>query len=58
LSQRAENIEGLRRINYQINGMVGNKMIFMAIIGLAVIAGVNFAFFKILKKTFKDRKLI
>lgn len=58
LSHRAENIEGLRRINYQINGMVGTKMIYFAIIGLAAIGVVNFAFFKMLRKTFKDRKLI
>lgn len=38
--------------------MVGKKMIFMAILGLAVIGGVNFFFFKVLKKTFKERKLI
>lgn len=58
LHQRSENIEGLRRVNYQINGMVGTKMIFFAIIGLVVIGAVNFVFFKTLKKTFKDRKLI
>lgn len=38
--------------------MVGTKMIFFAIIGLVVIGAVNFVFFKTLKKTFKDRKLI
>lgn len=58
LSSRADNIEGLRRINYQISGMVGTKMILFAVIGLIVIALVNVTFYRILKKTFKDRKLI
>jgi hypothetical protein len=38
--------------------MVGTKMFFFAIIGLAVIAVANVTFYKILKKAFKDRKLI
>lgn len=38
--------------------MVGTKMILFAIVGMLVILGVNFVFYKSLKKTFKDRKLI
>jgi hypothetical protein len=58
LSGRADNIEKLRRINYQINHMIGTKMFVFAIIGLIVIASANIVFYKILKKAFKDRKLI
>jgi hypothetical protein len=58
LGARADSIEGLRRINNQISNMVGNKMIIFAIIGLVAIAAANVIYFKVLKKTFKDRKLI
>lgn len=58
LSERATNIQGLRLINQQIAGMVGTKMLVFGVIGLIAIAAVNVIFFKSLKKTFKDRKLI
>jgi hypothetical protein len=38
--------------------MIGTKMFFFALIGLVVIASANVIFYKILKKAFKDRKLI
>jgi hypothetical protein len=38
--------------------MIGTKMFIFAIIGLIVIAAANVIFYKILKKAFKDRKLI
>ena len=38
--------------------MVGTKVLLFGILGLAGIAIVNFAFFKMIRKTFKDRKLI
>lgn len=38
--------------------MVGTKLIVFGIVGLLGIAVVNFIFFRSLKKTFKDRKLI
>jgi hypothetical protein len=38
--------------------MIGTKMFIFAIIGLIVIATANVIFYKILKKAFKDRKLI
>ena len=34
------------------------KMILFAVLGLTVVLGVNILFYKEMKKTFKDRKLI
>ena len=42
----------------QISGMVGTKMVILAIIGLVAIGGVNFFFYKLLKNELKKRKLI
>ena len=58
LSERATNIQGLRLIHQQIAGMEGTKMLVFGVNGLIAIAAVNVIFFKSLKKTFKDRKLI
>lgn len=38
--------------------MVGTKLLVFGIVGLVGIAAVNLVFFRSLKKTFKDRKLI
>jgi len=36
----------------------GHKLIWMAVLGLIFIVGINYVFFKYAKKTLKDRKLI
>lgn len=48
----------MRRINEQINGMVGTKMIIFAVLGLLAIGGVNVVFYKMIKEELKKRKLI
>lgn len=58
LANKSENIEGLRRINQQISGMVGIQMIVFAILGIAVIGAVNVIFFWLVKGELKRRKLI
>jgi hypothetical protein len=49
MDQKSESIEEFRRMNSQIQGLVGIKMIVFGIIGLIGIASVNFAFYKLLK---------
>lgn len=48
----------LRRVNSQIHGMVGVKMIIFGVIGLIGIGVVNFVFFRLLKAEFRKRKFI
>ena len=58
LEEQAEKLEGMSQINMQLSKMMGNKLMIFALIGLLGIVGVNMVFFRQLKKTFKDRKLI
>lgn len=58
LKERADNLVGLRNTNEEIAMMVGTKMIIFAVIGMLVILGVNLVFYRSIKKTLKDRKLI
>ena len=58
LGERSSNIQGLRSINQEMANMVGTKLIVFGIVGLIGIAVVNLVFFRSLKKTFKERKLI
>ena len=48
----------LRRVNSQIHGMVGVKMVIFGVIGLIGIGVVNFVFFRLLKAEFRKRKFI
>ena len=45
-------------INIQLSKMMGTKLIIFAIVGLLGIVVVNLVFFRQMKKTFKDRKMI
>lgn len=58
LGTHSSNIQGLRLVNQELVGMVGTKLMVFGMIGLATIAVANFIFYRSLKKTFKDRKLI
>ena len=51
-------MEGLRSIAKEISNMRSLKMIIFAVLGLFVVVGVNIMFYKEMKKTFKERKLI
>jgi hypothetical protein len=51
-------MEGLRASTEGITNIMSTKMIAFAILGLGAIVVVNFLFYKELKKTFKERKLI
>ena len=51
-------MEGLRSIAKEISNMMSLKMIIFAVLGLIVVVGVNILFYKEMKKTFKERKLI
>lgn len=58
MAEKADSIEILRRVNTQIHGMVGVKMAIFGIIGLAMIAIVNFFFYRIVRSELKKRKFI
>ena len=51
-------MEGIRSSSEQVKSMMGVTMIVLAILGLVVVAAVNFMFYTLAKKTLKDRKLI
>lgn len=53
-----ERMEGLRATSEGLSNLMSTKMIGFAIIGLLSIIVVNIVFYRELKKTFKDRKLI
>jgi len=53
-----ERMESLRASTEGLTSLMSVKMIGFAIIGLLSIIIVNFMFYKELKKTFKERKLI
>lgn len=58
LTERSENIEGLRRINQQISDLVGVKMAVFAVLGIVGIGAVNAIFYWVVKGELKKRKLI
>ena len=49
IDKKSDNIQQFRRVNTQIQGMVGIKMIVFSLIGLSGIVVVNYIFFKLLK---------
>jgi hypothetical protein len=51
-------MEGLRATSEGLTNLMGTKMIGFAVVGLLGIAIVNLLFYRELKKTFRDRKLI
>lgn len=51
-------MEGIRSSSEQVKSMMGVTMIVLAILGLVVVAAVNFMFYTLAKKTLKERKLI
>ncbi len=53
-----ERMESLRASTEGLTELMSVKMIGFAIIGLVAIIVVNFMFYRELKKTFKERKLI
>ncbi len=58
LFESLSRMEGLRASTEGLAGMMSTKMIGFAVLGLVAILGVNFLFFRELKKTFKERKII
>jgi len=58
LFETLERMESLRASTEGLTSMMSTKMIGFAIIGLLSIVIVNFIFYRELKKTFKERKLI
>lgn len=58
LYETIQQVEQNKVNNAAISNTLSLKMILFAIIGLVSIAGVNLLFFKEIKKTFKERKLI
>ena len=58
LFESLDRMEGLRATAEGLTNMVSTKMIGFAIVGLLSIIVVNVVFYRELKKTFKDRKLI
>ena len=53
-----ERMESLRATTEGLTSLMSVKMVGFAIVGLLSIIVVNFLFYKELKKTFKERKLI
>lgn len=51
-------MEGLRATSEGLSNLMSTKMIGFAIVGLLSIIVVNVLFYRELKKTFKDRKMI
>ena len=51
-------MEGLRATSEGLTNLMSTKMIGFAIVGLVSIIVVNVIFYRELKKTFKERKLI
>lgn len=51
-------MEGLRAATEGITNIMSTKIIAFAILGLVAIVVVNLLFYRELKKTFKERKLI
>ena len=58
LFESLSRMEGLRASTEGITNIMSTKMIMLAVCGLASIVVVNFLFYRELKKTFKERKLI
>lgn len=58
LFESLERMEGLRATSEGLSNLMSTKMIGFAIVGLLSIVVVNVIFYRELKKTFKDRKLI
>jgi tetrahydromethanopterin S-methyltransferase subunit B len=58
LFESLERMESLRSTTEGLSNLMSTKMIGFAIVGLLAIVVVNVYFYKELKKTFKDRKLI
>ena len=58
LFESLDRMEGLRATAEGLTNMMSTKMIGFAIVGLLSIIVVNVVFYRELKKTFKDRKLI
>ena len=58
LFETLDRMEGLRATAEGLTNMMSTKMIGFAIVGLLSIIVVNVVFYRELKKTFKDRKLI
>lgn len=53
-----DRMESLRATSEGLTNLMSTKMIGFAIVGLLCIIVVNILFYRELKKTFKDRKLI
>lgn len=51
-------MEQRKSANIDSSSLLSTKMIVFAVIGLVSIAVVNYLFFKEVKKTFKERKLM
>lgn len=58
LFESLDRMEGLRATSEGLSNLMSTKMIGFAIVGLLSIIVVNILFYRELKKTFKDRKLI
>jgi hypothetical protein len=58
LFESLDRMEGLRATSEGLTNLMSTKMIGFAIVGLLTIIVVNVLFYRELKKTFKDRKLI
>lgn len=51
-------MEGLRASSEGLSSLMGTKMVGLAVVGLLGMAVVNLLFYREIKKTFRDRKLI
>lgn len=58
LFESLDRTEGLRATSENLTNLMSTKMIGFAIVGLLSIIAVNVLFYRELKKTFKERKLI
>jgi tetrahydromethanopterin S-methyltransferase subunit B len=58
LFESLDRTEGLRATSESLTNLMSTKMIGFAIVGLVSIIAVNVLFYRELKKTFKERKLI
>lgn len=58
LFESLDRMEGLRATSEGLTNLMSTKMIGFAIVGLLSIIVVNVLFYRELKKTFKDRKMI
>jgi hypothetical protein len=58
LFESLDRMEGLRATSEGLSNLMSTKMIGFAVVGLLSIVVVNLLFYRELKKTFKDRKLI